>query len=177
MRLTSGDRVRHIRLPAIDGLIFDTESLLGKPFMLSFLRFASCPFCNLRIRELVTRYDELGCDFSIVAVFDSPLDNLMRHVQRHRAPFSILADADNAYYRAYGIEHSIVGTLKGIFLRMPTMLNGMLAGYLPTTLKGSLTTMPADFLIDREGVIQVTHYGTDDGDHLPFHTMKEFSHR
>ncbi len=177
MRLTSGDRARRIRLPAIDGLTFDTESLEGKPFMLSFFRFASCPFCNLRVRELVSRYDELGCDFSIVAVFDSPLDNLMRHVQRHRAPFPILADADNAYYKAYGIEHSVVGVLKGMFLRMPTMLKAMFAGYLPTTLKGSLTTMPADFLIDRDGVIQVAHYGADEGDHLPFDTVKAFSHR
>jgi hypothetical protein len=37
--------------------------------------------------------------------------------------------------------------------------------------------MPADFLIDREGIIQVAYYGKDEGDHLPFDTVKSFSRR
>jgi peroxiredoxin Q/BCP len=175
MQLTSGEQVKNLRLPAIDGSIFETESMAGKPFMLSFLRFASCPFCNLRINELVRRFDEFGNDFTVIAVFDSPLDNLMRHAEGHQAPFPILADEKNKYYKEYAIEHSVSGVLKGIFMRMPTLLNGMLKGYIPTTIKGSMTTMPADFLVDREGVIQVAHYGEDEGDHLSFDTVKEFS--
>ena len=175
MRLTSGEKVKHIKLPAIDGSSFETESVKGKPFMLSFLRFASCPFCNLRVNELVRRFDEFGNDFTIIAVFDSPLDNLTRHAEGHKAPFPILADENNKYYREYGIEHSVLGTLKGMFLRMPTLLRGMFKGYIPTIIKGSMTTMPADFLIDREGLIQIAYYGKDEGDHLSFDSVKEFS--
>jgi len=175
MRLTSGVKVKNIRLPAIDGSMFDTESVKGKPFMLSFFRFASCPFCNLRVNELVKRFDEFGNDFTIVAVFDSPLDNLKRHAEGHKAPFPILADESNKYYREYSIERSVWGMLKGMFFRMPTLLKGMFKGYVPTTLKGSITTMPADFLIDRDGIIQVAYYGKDEGDHLPFDTVKDFS--
>jgi peroxiredoxin len=175
MRLTSGAKVINISLPAIDGSIFDVECLNGKPFMLSFLRFASCPFCNLRVNELVRRFGEFGDDFTIVAIFDSPLDNLTRHAEGHEAPFPVLADESNQYYREYGIEHSVSGVFKGMFLRMPTLLKGMFKGYIPTTIKGSMTTMPADFLIDREGIIQVAHYGRDEGDHLPFDAVKEFS--
>jgi peroxiredoxin Q/BCP len=51
----------------------------------------------------------------------------------------------------------------------------MFEGYIPTTIKGSMTTTPADFLIDREGIIQVAHCGRDEGDHLPFDAVKEFS--
>lgn len=175
MRLTSGEKAINIKLPAIDGSTFETESVKGKPLMLSFFRFASCPFCNLRVNELVRRFDEFGNDFTIIAVFDSPLDNLTRHAEGHKAPFPIIADEDNKYYREYGIEHSVLGVLKGMFLRMPTLLKGMSKGYIPTTIKGSMTTMPADFLIDREGIIQVAHYGEDEGDHLPFDTVKAFS--
>ena len=175
MRLKSGVKAKNISFPAIDGSMFETESAKGKPIMLSLFRFASCPFCNLRVNELVRRFDEFGNDFTIIAVFDSPLDNLTRHAEGHKAPFPILADEDNKYYREYGIEHSVLGMLKGIFLRMPTLLKGMFKGYIPTTIKGSMTTMPADFLIDREGIIQVAYYGRDDGDHLPFDTVKEFS--
>ena len=177
MRLTAGEKAKNIRLPAIDGSIYGSENTKGKPFMLSFFRFASCPFCNLRVNELVRRFDEFDSDFTIIAVFDSPLDNLTRHTEGHKAPFPILADENNKYYREYGIEHSVLGMLKGMFLRMPTLLKGMFKGYIPTTIKGSMTTMPADFLIDREGIIQVAYYGKDEGDHLPFDKVKEFSLR
>jgi peroxiredoxin len=92
-----GDAVTHISLPALDGSTFELDSLKGKPFMLSFFRFASCPFCNLRMHELVTRTGELPDNFTIVAIFDSPLDNLQRYAGRHDAPFPVLADADNRY--------------------------------------------------------------------------------
>jgi thioredoxin-dependent peroxiredoxin len=175
LRVTSGEKAKNIKLPAIDGSLFETESVKGKPLMLSFLRFASCPFCNLRVNELVRRFGEFGNDFTIIAVFDSPLDNLTRHTKGHKAPFPILADENNKYYKEYGIEYSVIGMLKGMFLRMPTLLKGMFEGYIPTTIKGSITTMPADFLIDREGIIQVAYYGKDEGDHLSFDAVKEFS--
>jgi peroxiredoxin Q/BCP len=171
-----GDAVVHIILPALDGSPFDLDSLKGRPFMLSFFRFASCPFCNLRMHELVTRFDELPKDFTIVAVFDSPLDNLQRHADKHQAPFPVLADADNRHYKLYGIKHSVIGVLKGMLFRMPRMLYGMFVkGYLPLSIKGSMTTMPADFLIDKNGIIQRAYYGKDEGDHLPFEQVKAFS--
>lgn len=178
MQRKTGDRMTPFSLPAIDGSIFELDSLRGKRFLLSFLRFASCPFCNLRVHELVTRFKELGDDFTIVAVFDSPLDNLQRHADRHQAPFPILADEVRACYRTYGIEHSLIGVLKGMFGRMPTLLKGMFVnGYLPLVIKGSLTTMPADFLVDENGIIQTAYYGKDEGDHLSFNRVKAFALR
>ena len=175
MRLKAGDKLTNINLPAIDGTIFDSDGVKGKPVMLSFFRFASCPFCNLRVNELVQRFEEFGDEFTIIAIFDSPLDNLTRHTARHEAPFPILADESNQYYKEYSIEHSIIGVLKGMFFRMPKMFKGMFKGYVPLVIKGSLTTMPADFLIDRDGVIQTAYYGKDEGDHLPFDLAKAFS--
>ncbi|MEE9543938.1 MAG: peroxiredoxin-like family protein [Thermodesulfobacteriota bacterium] len=175
MRRKPGDELTRIILPAIDGTEFDTERLKGRPFMLSFFRFAGCPFCNMRIHKLVKRFAEFGEGFTIVAIFDSPIDNLVFHTRGHKAPFPILADEDNRYYREYGIEHSIGGMLKGMVYRMPTLVGAMGRGYVPTTIKGSMTTMPADFLVDRNGVIQAAHYGGDEGDHLSIEEIKDFS--
>jgi peroxiredoxin Q/BCP len=171
-----GDAVTKISLPALDGSAFDLDSLKGKPFMLSFFRFASCPFCNLRMHELVTRTGELPDGFTIVAIFDSPLDNLQRHAGKHEAPFPVLADADNRYYKLYGIRHSLFGVMKGMLLRMPSLLYAMfIKGYMPLTIKGSMTTMPADFLVDAQGIIQTAYYGRDEGDHLPFDKIMDFA--
>lgn len=175
MKKSQGTLVSNIILPAIDGSIFDLHSIEGKPFMLSFFRFASCPFCNLRLHELVKRYDEFGDDFTIVAIFDSPIDNLTKHAKEHHAPFAILADEENRYYDEYGIEHSIAGVIKGMVFRLPTLLKGILKGYVPTTFKGRITTMPADLLVDKNGIIVKAYYGKDEGAHLAFEDVKSFS--
>jgi len=176
MKKQVGDKVSNIRLSALDGSVFDLFSLKGRPYLLSFFRFAACPFCNLRMHELVSRFAELDGRFTVVAIFDSPLDNLREHAERHDSPFPVLADASGIYYRQYGIEHSVAGVMKGMILRMPTLLHAMIGkGYVPLKIKGSMTTMPADFLVDERGIIQHAHYGKDEGDHLPFDVIKQFS--
>lgn len=178
MRKRAGDRAGSFRLTATDGTTFDLSGQADKPYLLSFFRFASCPFCNLRMHQLVTRFGELGGKLGIVAVFDSPLENLRAHADRHHAPFPVLADPGGVAYGQYGIEHSVAGVLKGMLTRMPTMLYAMFAkGYWPNRIEGSMTTMPADFLVDAGGVIHHAYYGKDEGDHLPFDEVKRFAAR
>ncbi len=175
MKKKIGDRVTSIILPAIDGSEFNLDSLQGKRYMISFLRFASCPFCNLRINQLVSGFNEFGNNFTIVAIFDSPLDNLQKHAGKHKAPFPILADRKNTYYKAYGVERSFFGMMKGMIARFPTLMKGMFKGYLPIIFKGNLLTMPVDLLVDENGVIQTAYYGKDEGDHLDFQKVKAFA--
>ena len=111
-----------------------------------------------------------------MAVFDSPLDNLRRHAGRHQAPFPILADEANVYYRAFAIERSFTGLCKAALLRFPAVLQAtLLKGYLPTSFKGHLATLPADFLVDGQGMIQQAYYGKDSCDHLHFDQVKAFA--
>lgn len=176
MRRQVGERIGDICLPAVDGTDFRLEHIAGKRFLLSFFRFAACPFCNLRIHELVSRFDEFGDNFTVVAVFDSSPENLRLHAERHQSPFPILADEQNAYYREYGIERSLAGTLKGAATHMPSVLHALFVkGYWPNRFGGKLTTMPANFLVDEQGIIQVAHYGKDEADHLPIERVKTFS--
>ncbi|WP_288362980.1 peroxiredoxin-like family protein [uncultured Spongiibacter sp.] len=174
MTVHAGDRALPLRLTAINGEDFDIASLAGRPYLLSFFRFASCPFCNMRVHELVKRFDEFTNDFTVVAVFDSPLDNLQEHAADHHAPFPILADETGQYYERYSVQRSILGVIKGMLTRLPIAIRGMCKGYVPTTIKGSMTTMPAIFLIDRDGIVRVAHYGKDEGDHLPFDDLLAF---
>jgi peroxiredoxin len=176
MRRNIGERISDIQLPAADGSVFQLGQIAGKRFLLSFFRFAACPFCNLRIHELASRFGEFGGNFTVVAIFDSSPENLRRHAHRHNAPFPILADERNTYYREYAIEHSLAGTLKGAAAHLPSVLNALLVkGYWPTSFGGKLTTMPANFLVDEDRIIRVAHYGKDEADHLPFDQVRNFS--
>lgn len=175
-RRSIGEKIDDILAPSLNGEEFSLNQIAGKRFMLSFFRFAACPFCNLRLHELVEHFAEFGDGFTIVAIFDASPANLRRHARRHGAPFPILGDAQNIYYRAFGIERSALRTLKGAALRLPVLLRAtVVQGYWPSSFGGNLTTMPADFLIDQHRIIRHVHYGEDEGDHLPLEMIKAFA--
>ena len=52
---------------------------------------------------------------------------------------------------------------------------GMLRGYVPREISSRLLTMPASFLVDEQGIIQLAYYGHDEGDHLSFDSIKSFA--
>ena len=101
MKKSEGDKVSNIQLKAFDGSNFNLDSINGKRYMVTFFRFAGCPFCNLRVHNLVKQYDSFGSNFTIVGIFDSSLEDLQRHAEKHNAPFPILADESNIYYEEY----------------------------------------------------------------------------
>jgi len=177
MKLINGLKAPAFRLTDIHTQPFDSENLKGKRYLLTFYRFASCPFCNLRLHQVINEYKKYADEFEVVAVFDAKLENLQKYAPRHQAPFPILADEDKSIHRLYQIEHSFLGVLKGMVFRFPSLMLAMLKGYIPWRIKGEITAMPADFLIDENGIIQTAYYGKDEGDHIALHRVKQFAQR
>lgn len=174
MKLNVGDRIPMVVLPAIDGKDFNTVSLDGNPYMLSFYRFASCPFCNLRISELVSNHHKLAEGFKLVAIFDTPLKKLAEKMEQHQAPFKILSDEDNFYYKKFDVQRSVLGMIKPMIFQFPTVLKAWKRGYSGSP-EGNLFTMPADFLIDENGFVEKALYSKDQGEHIPINDVIEFS--
>ncbi|NOR70209.1 MAG: redoxin domain-containing protein [Methylomarinum sp.] len=171
-----GDTITELSLPAIDGNPFSLEQVKGKRYMIFFMRFAACPFCQLRIHQLISRWQELDENFTVIAIFDSSLENLQKQSEKQHAPFPILADAQAIYYHKFAIQHSVSGMFKAMLFRMPTLLYAMaVKGYFPSSLKGSVTTLPADFLVDEDGAIDSIYYGKDSGDNMSFDKIKAFA--
>ena len=137
MKKKVGDKVSNIRLTGLDGALFDLSSLKGRPYMLSFFRACLVPvpqFADAPTGEPVQR---TGRSNHNRRDFRLPLDNLREHADRHHSPFPVLADEQGTYYAQYGIERSILGVLKGMFFRMPTMMRGMLKGYVPLKIRAA----------------------------------------
>ncbi|MEO8802700.1 MAG: redoxin domain-containing protein [Rudaea sp.] len=144
--------------------------------LLCFFRDAACPFCNFRVYEL-TNYSEnlsrLGVD--IVAVFTSTPEKVKRFVARQPRPFPVVADPTSSAHASYRIERSFWRKLKGIVTRVPTLFKGIrmvgLAGLNTNNL------LPADFLIDEQGMIVEAYYGSDPGDHIALERVELFAAR
>jgi len=168
MRLQAGQAAPDFLRPDIGGKTIRLNDYRGRYLLLSFYRYASCPFCNLQVHELiqhVVEFDKRG--LSLLAVFQSARAGIREHVGKQRPPFPIIPDPGHSMYRSYRVETSLPGLLLGLTLRLGKALKAMGRGFLPVRMEGSITLVPADFLIDPDGTILLAFYGKDISDHLP----------
>ena len=173
MQLQAGDRAPDFELACLDGTTIRLADYKGKKLLLSFYRFASCPFCNLRVHAIGELYPEISSEMEVIGVFESSLETLQIYMPRHSLAFKIASDTKAVSYKKYGVTHSFMGMLSGMIMRMPTLMKAMFKGYFPGNIDSSLTRMPADFIIDEEGKILVAYYAKDEGDHLSIEEIQK----
>jgi peroxiredoxin len=158
------------------GATLRLADLRGRPLWLAFFRYASCPLCNLRVADIIERWPDLAsCDLQLVAVFQSTPESIGRYVGRQEPPFPIICDPEEQLYRLYGVEHSLKALLAPS--NVPLGIKAAARGFLPGRMDGTKSRVPADFLIDREGVIVDAFYGDTIGEHIPFARVMDFLDR
>lgn len=172
-RLQANDRAPELVTRDFLGAPVDLQSLRGHKVMRSFYRYASCPLCNLRMRDLIRGYGawaEQG--LRMIAVFQSPASSIATYVGRQDAPFPIVADPAMVLYRRYRVEQRWTAMLTPSVLL--NAARAMKAGMLPGRVEGPANRIPADFLIREDGVIDVAYYGADAGDHVPLEQLERW---
>jgi hypothetical protein len=165
-KLTVGAHVAERELVTISGApvrIPDADHLVH----LQLRRFAGCPVCNLHLRSIVRRHDEIvAAGVHEVVVFHSTAADLRPHAGD--LPFAVIADPDKRLYAEFGVEYSpralldarawlpiargVVRSLWAIVRRRepaPSM-----------TPRGGRFGLPADVLVGPEGRVLVCEYGT-----------------
>lgn len=175
-RLRPGDLAPELSAIDIYGRDISLRALRGKPILLSFHRFAKCPFCNLRIHQVIGRYPAYSsAGLAVIAIFESSLENVRNGVGAQEPPFSLIADSERQFYTIFGIERSALGLAKGLINRMSDARESIAMGLVkPIQRDGTIFRLPADFLIAPDGKIHDAYYGNDIGDHLPFECIDEF---
>jgi peroxiredoxin Q/BCP len=173
MRLHPGTPAPRFETEDFLGTPVRLAALLGKPVLLSFYRYASCPLCNLRVRELMGHQPELEASgLVLVGVFQSPRQEIARHVGRQDATFPLVPDPSMDLYRRYGVERSPWAMLSGRVIR--DALRAMRAGFRPGRIDGPLDRLPADFLIAPDGTVAIAYYAEHQSDHLPVEEIKRW---
>lgn len=138
----------------------------GKWVYLSFHRFAACPFCNLRTNELIRNYERFAkLNIDIISIWPSAKDSLLRYAGREKSPLPMLSDPGKRIYKAYGVtESSSMGAVRLLF-HPQLVLNALRNKYQNSAMDADPLLMPASFLVDSEGIIQMAYYGKHFGDH------------
>lgn len=165
--MNPGSTVSPRRLAAVTGAdiaLPDQERLIH----LQFRRFAGCPVCNLHLRTVVRRHDEIeAAGVREVVVFHSPAEELLKHIAD--LPFAVIADPAKRLYAEFGVESSPRALLSprawGPIVR--AVVSGtrhVLRGreHLPASKPlGGRLGLPTDFLITNEGTVVAAKYGED----------------
>ena len=149
------------------------EDFRGQKVWLGFYRWSSCPLCNLRISEVITRYQEFeDAGIQLIAVFQSPAENVSKYVGQQQPPFPIVADPEQHLYKAYGVEMSVAAGLHPrVFTRT---VQAAIRGFIRLNYDPPLFRIPAHFLVDPNGVVWKAYYGETITDHIPFEHVTEF---
>jgi peroxiredoxin len=133
----------------------------GKPFklkdvkqryaLLSFLRYAGCPFCNLSIHRLAMEHDLLrqsNCE--VVSFVQSNTENIQKNIyERHekKPRFPIIPDKDMKFYKLFDIKPSYKAT-KRMIVDIPHWVHAVRDhGFKQKSIDGSLFIAPALFLV------------------------------
>lgn len=155
----------------------DLKDYRGKKILLSFHAFGSCPFCNLRVRELSNEYQEWGLsEFEMIHVFPSSQEIIKQFAGKDNPEFPIISDPYKNLFKAYGVNKSVLGMFRG-FLKVKKLFQAFEEVNLFESLKNNDAAMhqlPADFLIDENGIIQKAYYAKSTSDHLPIEKIKKF---
>ncbi|GAA3467819.1 peroxiredoxin-like family protein [Nonomuraea roseola] len=153
----TGERVR---LPAPDGLTH-----------LQFRRYAGCPICNMHLRTIAARHEEIrAAGVHEIVVFHSSAEDMLPH--QGLLPFAAIADPGRRLYAEFGVEASARAVLHPRAWTTPmrpgswpVVARGLRRGGRPYPTGGeTVLGLPADFLIDPDGQILSHRYGRHAGD-------------
>lgn len=177
-RISEGTVAPTFRAEDLFGHTIDLEDYVGRPLLLSFFRNAACAICNLRVHRLIQKYpayQQKG--LAIVAVFESPRENMLQYVGKQDAPFPLIANPAADLYDLYGVEVSDAKMQATMAAPNAKTIVQEAAdnGFVLTPEAGSnFQRIPADFLIGADGIVQRAFYAELVGEHLPFEEIEAY---
>jgi len=172
MKLKTGMEAPDITFPDYNEKPFVLSSLRGSRIILSFYRYAGCPFCQLRYAELVDRFGHRD-DIKVVAVFQSPNDSIREHAAGVQAPVTVIGDPAERLYKVYGVDYGFRAWIMGIESAF-RFYKSLRMGHRWGKKEGQADRIPADFLIDEDGILRHVYYGKHMDDHMPVEWIENF---
>lgn len=184
----SKDRITlelNVKAPSFDLIdVYDRptnlENYKGKKVLLAFFRHAGCPFCNLRVHLLQKHQVELKAkELEMIFFFESSKKVLLTSsFHKEISPIPLISDTEKIWYTTYGIENSAAKSAKShltsfIQTAIKAKINGLPMHMMAE--KESINTIPAEFLIDENGIIRKIHYANGLNDRMSIDHIYDFA--
>jgi len=168
MRIRTGDAAPKFEVRDSNGDLQTPTGNGSRHTLLCFFRHAGCPYCNLRVSQLINAAPDLARhNIRVVTVFQSGRENIERDVGQQQPPFPIIPDPDHKLYKLYGVTPSWLKFLRAFFLRpLRAPYAIFIKGFSPKYAEGDPHMAPAEFLIAPDGAVRLAYYGKDISDHV-----------
>ena len=112
--LAVGSKAPPIALPDQDGQVVQLADVLQKgPAVVYFYPRDDTPGCTAEACKFRDDYQDFtDAGAAVLGISDDSVASHKRFAERHRLPFRLLADTDNAVHRAYGVG-AVLGVIRG----------------------------------------------------------------
>jgi peroxiredoxin len=164
----------------IYGRMIDLEEYRDKKVFIGFFRHAGCPFCNIRVHTLTKVHHELQQQGLEMIFFFESKENIMLRSTFHQevSPIPLISDPEKKWYDAYGLETSgYKSAISHLSTFVQTAFKAKSLG-LPTHPMAdgeSISTMPAEFLIEEGLIIREVHYAERLNDRMNLDKIRAFA--
>ena len=156
--LKIGDKAIDFELPNPKGHVISLSNLLNKgPVVVTFYRGSWCPYCNLQLRALQAKLDniqKLGA--TLVAISPEVPDDSLTENEINNMDFTVVSDQDAKVASQYGVAWEVPEFLmehmrvdRGLDLK--TINNG----------NASVLPIPATFILGTDGIIKWNYVNVD----------------
>ncbi len=180
MKLTRNVEAPHFKLTDIYDRTIDLNDYRDKKVFIGFFRHAGCPFCNIRVHALQKAREELKAKgLEMIFFFESKKNVLlMSTFHKEVSPIPLISDPDKKMYSAYGLETSgYKSAISHLTSFVQTAYKASKLG-VPIHLMSdgeSISTMPAEFLLDKGLIVKEIHYSERLNDRLNIETIRSFA--
>jgi peroxiredoxin len=178
MKLVPGAAAKSFNTVDAFGRPVRLEDYAGQHLLLVFYRYSTCAMCNLHLHRLVQWSKNYPEDLKVVAVFESPAENILNnHPGQQNIPFPLIPDPTGQLYDLYGLESSeskVMASLAQPVVQQRVGEAAQLGFQLMKEEGGNFNRLTADFLIGPDQTIRLAHYADFVSDHLPFETVESY---
>ncbi len=178
MKVQAGNNARDFAAKDIYGKDVKLSDYRGKRIILSFYRNVSCPFCNRRVHQVMGYNIRLmNAGVQLIFLFESDKEKLASSsFHQGIIPWPLIGDPEKKIYNLYGVEQSILKTMKTMFATSLSLAKKDTQELnLPKDKDASMNLIPADFFIDENFRIVKAHYGKHLDDHVDMEELIAFA--
>ncbi len=169
-------------LKDIHGRTVDLNTYRDKKVFIGFFRHAGCPFCNIRVHNLLKVHQELKeKGLEMIFFFESKEKVLLQSIfHKEVSPIPLIADPEKKWYDAYGLEESgYKSAVSHLSTFVQTAFKATSLGVPMHTMASgeSIKTMPAEFLLEEGLIVKEVHYSERLNDRMDVDKIRAFAVR
>jgi thioredoxin-dependent peroxiredoxin len=174
-KILENQTVPEFQFQDLEGKTHFISEFRGKKVLINFFRNVGCPVCNLRFHEIQTHSDYFQKNKIIVlAIYESSAEGIINYLEGEQYYPVFVADPEEKLYELFSLERSYGKVMKGVMHgAMAKMKKGKRLFKKDIDQDGNMNRIGADFLIDENGKVLISHYHRYLGDELEIDQVKK----